>query len=181
MTALQLADHVLVARIGAVYGVKGWVKLISFTDPPKNILGYQKFVTLQHDGQGEKLMSLTLNQSKAQGKDIVAHISGCDDREQARIYTGSSLYLPKSSLPELDATEFYWYQLQGLRVINQQGEDLGKVSYLLETGANDVLVVQGDAKSIDEEERLIPYLREQVIAQVDLEQGLIRVNWEKDF
>jgi 16S rRNA processing protein RimM len=181
MTVLQLADHVLVARIGAVYGVKGWVKLISFTDPPKNILGYQKFMTLQRDGQGEKLMSLTIDQSKSQGKDIIAHIKGCDDRELARSHTGSSLYLPKSALPELGASEFYWYQLQGLRVINRQGEDLGKVSYLLETGANDVLVVQGDTSSIDEEERLIPYLRDQVIEQVDLEQGLIRVSWEKDF
>jgi 16S rRNA processing protein RimM len=136
---------------------------------------------LQQDGQGEKLTSLTIDQSKNQGKNIIAHISGCDDRELARSYTGSSLYLPKSALPVLGGTEFYWYQLQGLRVVNRRDEDLGKVSYLLETGANDVLVVQGDGSSIDEEERLIPYLRDQVIEQVDLEQGLVRVIWEKDF
>lgn len=181
MTALQLADHILIARIGAAYGIKGWVKLISFTDPPENILNYQSFVSPQSKAGDGNPVKVEIDQSKAQGNGFIAHIRDCDDREQVRHYTGKFLYVSKEALPDLEAEEFYWHQLQGLRVVNLSNEDLGRIKSLLETGANDVLVVQGDAHSIDEQERLIPYVREQVVKQVDLEQGCIRVNWEKDF
>ncbi len=181
MTASQLADHILIARIGAAYGIKGWVKLISFTDPPENILNYQRFVTPRSRAGDEMLVTVEIDQSKSQGNGFVAHIKGCDDRELARLYTGKSLYVTKEALPELAAEEFYWYQLKGLRVVNQGNEDLGKVVSLLETGANDVLVVQGDASSVDEQERLIPYVRGRIVEQVNLELGTIRVSWDKDF
>lgn len=181
MTASQLGDHILIARIGAAYGIKGWVKLISFTDPPENILNYQRFVTPGSRAGDETPVTVEIDQSKSQGNGFVAHIKGCDDREVARLYTGKSLYVNKETLPALETEEFYWYQLKGLRVVNRSNEDLGKVVSLLETGANDVLVVQGDTSSIDEQERLIPYVRGQVVEQVNLELGTIRVSWDKDF
>ncbi|MAM69517.1 MAG: ribosome maturation factor RimM [Gammaproteobacteria bacterium] len=177
MTEEQLADHILIGRIGAVYGIKGWVKLISFANPQENILAYRKFILLD-GGQSD---TLEIDQSKPQGKGFVAHIRGCDDREQARLYTGKGLYIEKALLPELQAGEYYWHQLTGLRVITSSGDDLGNVDHLLETGANDVLVVRGDTRSIDREERLIPYLYGQVVEEVDLDQEVIRVNWDKDY
>ena len=88
--------------------------------------------------------------------------------------------IEKSELPELEAG-FYWYQLEGLRVVTTSGQDLGKVHHLMETGANDVLVVKGDAQSVDKIERLVPYIDGSVIKQVDLKQGLIVVEWDKDY
>ena len=177
MTDQLLADHVLIARIGAAYGIKGWVKLISFSSPKTNILDYRCYLTPQADS----LVKLEIDQCKAQGKGFVAHIKGCDDRSQTQEFTGKDLYIEKSLLPELDDDEYYWHQLPGLRVKTLSGDDLGVVDHLLETGANDVLVVKADEHSVDEEERLIPYLLERVIDSIDLNQGLIRVNWEKEY
>lgn len=177
MSDQLFADHVLIARIGAAHGIKGWVKLISFSSPKANILNYQHYLT----PQGSSLVKLEIDQCKAQGKGFVAHIKDCDDRNLSQEFTGKDLYIEKAVLPELDADEYYWHQLPGLRVQTLNGDDLGVVDHLLETGANDVLVVKADERSVDKEERLIPYLLEQVIDSIDLDQKLIRVNWEKDY
>jgi len=177
MAERQFADHILIARIGAAYGIKGWVKLNSFSSPRENILDYQLFLT----PQGGALVELELDQSKSQGKGFVAHIKGCDDRERAQEFTGKDLYISKDLLPKLNADEYYWHQLQGMRVRTMYGDDLGVVDHLLETGANDVLVVRGDESSVDKEERLIPYLPGQVINNIDLGLQVIKVNWEKDY
>ena len=173
----QNGKYVKVSRIGAAYGIKGWVKLISFTNPKDNILAYRHFLTPRTD----ILVDLEIDHSRAQGNGFVGHIKDCDDRDLTRAYTGKDLYLEKSRLPELQADEYYWHQLQGLRVLNQAGDDLGVVDHLLETGANDVLVVKADERSIDGEERLIPYIRDRVIISIDLQAGEIRVDWEKDY
>lgn len=181
-------------RIGAPYGIKGWVKLISFTDPVENILDYREFIlgesnlpggrrqtaqpeTGNHAGQA----CIEIDECRRQGKDIIAHISGCDDRDQARLYTGRTLQVERAALPDLSGTGYYWFQLEGLQVINLQQERLGSVHHLMETGANDVLVVRPDADSIDDQERLIPWLEDQVIKAVDLENRTIEVDWEKDY
>ena len=176
---MDVAESQLITlgRLGAPYGIKGWMKLISFTDPPENILSYDLFKS--KEGQ-----IIEVDKSKAHGKGFVAHVKGCDDRDQTRHYTGKELQVESSSLPELEGDTYYWHQLEGLTVINLQEENLGKVQNLLETGANDVLVVRGssgDSESVDEEERLIPYIRETVIKSVDLVKGIIQVDWEKDF
>ncbi len=177
MTEQQASDRILVARIGAAYGVKGWVKLISFTDPLENILSYQTFYSLE----AASLVKLEILESKAHGKGFVALIKGCDDRDLTRQYTGKDLYIEKSFLPDLEPGHYYWYQLEGLRVKTSNGEDLGRVEHLLETGANDVLVVNADEQSIDSEDRLIPYLRDQVILNVDIDAGEISVDWGLDW
>ncbi len=177
MTQQQYADYVLIGRIGAAYGIKGWVKLNSFTDPKDNILNYEYFFT----PEGGSLIGLEIDQSKAQGKGFVAHIKGCDDRNLSQQYTGKELFIEKALLPELPAEDYYWHQLEGLRVKTLKGDDLGVVDHLIETGANDVLVVKADQLSVDEDERLIPYLSGQVIDDIDLGKKLIRVNWEKDY
>ena len=177
MTDQLFADHVLIARIGAAYGIKGWVKLISFSSPKANILNYQHYWT----PQGSSLVEFEIDKCKAQGKGFVAHIKDCDDRSQTQEFTGKDLYIEKALLPELDVDEYYWHQLPGLRVQTLSGDDLGVVDHLLETGANDVLVVKADELSVDNEERLIPYLLEQVIESIDTDRSLIKVDWERDY
>ena len=117
---------------------------------------------------------------KVHGHDFVGHIKGCDVREQACRYTGLELLIEKTELPGLD-TGFYWYQLEGLRVVTASGQDLGTVQQLMETGANDVLVVKGDAQSVDKTERLLPWILDSVIKEVNLVKRLILVEWDKDY
>lgn len=172
-----LSDFTTVGRVGAAYGVKGWVKLISFADPLENILSYPRFTI----SEGGALREIELDQGRPQGKGFVGHIKGCDDRDKTRDYTGKELMIEKSLLPELSEESFYWYELEGLKVVTLSGDDLGYVHHLIETGANDVLVVKPNSDSVDDKERLIPYLKDQVIDNVDLKQQLIKVNWEKDY
>ena len=121
---------------------------------------------------------------KRQGKGLVAHIAGVDDRTLAESYKGLEVAVAADSLPQLEEGDYYWRQLQGLQVWCQDGEDkrvlLGTVDYLIETGANDVLVVKACEGSIDDRERLIPYLPGDVVTRVDLEQAVIEVDWFLD-
>ena len=120
---------------------------------------------------------------KAQGKGLVAHICGVDDRTLAEGYRGLEVVVPASALPPLPTGDFYWRDLQGLSVWCQDGAEkvlLGRVDYLIETGANDVLVVKACEGSIDERERLIPYLPGDTVTRVDLEEALIEVDWFVD-
>lgn len=173
------ATHVVMGRIGAAYGLKGWVKLFSFTDPPENLLEHRTFYISGSTAQAA-LQEIEIDQARSQGQGFIGHIKGCDEREQTRHYTGKELLLPKQALPALEEG-YYWHQLEGLRVVNLAGEELGTVHHLLATGANDVLVVHPTATSIDKEERLLPYIEGQVIVEVDLNSGVMKVDWEKDY
>jgi len=177
--------YTALGKIGAAVGIKGWVRLISYTEPADNILSYRHFTLAFPQNMGRRQPEsaptlIEIDESRLQGKHFIGHIKGCDDRELARQYTGYELLIEKAALPDLDEG-YYWYQLERLTVINDQGDNLGTVHHLMETGANDVLVVRATEESIDEEERLIPYLQDQVIKEVDLESSVIRVDWEKDY
>ena len=165
--------HVVMGRIGAPWGIKGWVKLFSFADPPENLLEYQRYLIQGDNG----LVPIEFDEIREQGREYVGHIKGCDIREAAGQFTGRELLLEKSELPELEEG-FYWHELEGLRVQTLGGQDLGTVQYLMETGANDVLVVKGDTASVDRDERLLPYVEDSVIKEVDLEKGVILVDWD---
>jgi 16S rRNA processing protein RimM len=160
-------------RIGAPWGIKGWVKLISFTDPLDNLLEYRRFYIQGDNG----LTALDFVDIKEHGQALVGLIKGCDVREAAAQFTGKELLLAKAELPALKEG-YYWYQLEGLRVVTLSGQDLGVVQSLLETGANDVLVVRGDAHSVDRQERLLPYVEDAVVKSVDLSKALILVDWD---
>jgi len=116
-----------------------------------------------------------LLEGRQHGKGIVAHLQDCDDRDQAQVLMGYEIGIRRDQLPATAPGEYYWSDLQGLEVINLDGDALGTVDHLIETGANDVLVVKGDR------ERLIPFIREQVVISVDLDKGEIRVDWDKEF
>lgn len=165
------ADRVVLGRIAALYGVRGWVKVFSHTEPRDNILRYQPWqVNIKGAWQ-----TLPLVEGRAHNQGIVAHLEGYKDRDAARVLLGCDIAVRAGQLAQLPTGEYYWSELIGLEVTTVAGESLGIVSSLLETGANDVLVVQG------ERERLIPYLPEQVIRQVDKENKRIVVDWDPGF
>lgn len=171
------SQRVELGRFGKVYGIKGWIRLNSFTDPPETICQYAA-LTAEIAG---KSVELELDEFRSQGKGLVVHIKGYDDPETARVLTGKVVSVDSSELPELAEGEYYWHQLLGLQVLNQHGANFGEVVELLETGANDVLVVQPGVNSIDKRQRLIPYLMGSVVQKIDLVEGCIRVAWEADY
>ena len=188
----DLASEILVVgRISGCYGIKGWVKIHSYTEPAENFLAYSHFKLKRRSG----LEPVEFDSARRQGKGLVAHIKGVDERNLAESFKGLEIVVGSEQLPSLEEGEFYWQQLQGLQVWCQSSEDgreieggqadeprvlLGIVDYLIETGSNDVLVVKACAGSIDEQERLIPYLPEDVVTRIDLEEGLIEVDWFLD-
>jgi 16S rRNA processing protein RimM len=161
---------VVLGKISGIYGIKGWVKVFSETDPPGNILGYAPW-RLQ---QGASLREVAVAEGRVHGKGVVARLEGCSDRDQAALLVGAEISIPRHCLPAAADGEYYWTDLEGLAVRNQQGIEFGRVDHLFETGANDVLVVRG------ERERMLPFI-DQVIRQIDLEQGIITVDWDADF
>ncbi|WP_417501018.1 ribosome maturation factor RimM [Marinobacter sp.] len=173
----QNSQETVIGRITSVFGVKGWLKVYSFTDPIEGILGYTNWV-LDLDG---KRIPVKLEEGRRQGKAIVVRLKGIGDRELARTYCGAEIKVPTAELPELPEGEFYWRQLQGLNVFTVEGECLGRVDHLIETGSNDVLVVHATADSIDQRERLIPYLPDQVVREIDLEARKLVADWDPEF
>ncbi|QIK37662.1 ribosome maturation factor RimM [Caldichromatium japonicum] len=161
--------RVVLGQIVGLYGVRGWVKIHSETEPREGILNYSPWLV---GPQGEVLRVL---EGRRQGKGLVAHLDGCHDRDQAAHLVGLEIAVWREQLPPPGPDEFYWTDLEGLSVITETGVDLGCVTRLFATGANDVLVVAG------ERERLIPFVWDQVILEVDCAQGLIRVDWDPEF
>lgn len=174
-------EHVVLGKLTSPYGVKGWLKVYSHTSPMDGILEYPAWVLRQ----GDALTRHRLLQGRRQGKGLVVLLEGIDSREAAEHAAGAEILLPKAELPALAGDEYYWHQLEGLEVVTREGLVLGRVKYLFETGANDVLVVQGDPQgeppAIDDRERLLPFLPEEVIVAVDLPGGSMTVDWDPTF
>ncbi|WP_431024497.1 ribosome maturation factor RimM [Halomonas sp. H5] len=168
------AQHVVLGKLTSSYGVKGWLKVYSYTSPMEGILDYPEW-WVRLDGQ---VRVYRLTQGRRHGKGLVANLDGVNDRDAAERLAGAEILLPKSALPELPADEYYWYQLEGLEVVTAEGQALGRVASLFETGANDVMVVRGAA---DGKERLLPFLPDEVILDVDLDAGRMTVAWDPDF
>ncbi len=169
-------EMIVLGKIVSVHGIRGEVKVYSFTDPLDNLLDYRRW-TLK---RGNEVRQAELVQGRVQGNVLVAKLKGLDDREIARTFAEFEILVPRSELPVLDDGEFYWSQLEGLKVIDQNGQLFGILDHMLETGANDVMVVKPCAGSLDDRERLLPYT-DQCVQAVDLEAGEIRVDWDADF
>lgn len=164
--------YIPVGRVLAAYGVKGWFKLRSDTQPVTNILNYSPWY-LRVD---QHWQVFTPKHGRVHGKGLVAQLVECGDRDCAEALAGTDIAIHSQQLAELGENEFYWRDLIGLNVHNHHGELLGTVRELLETGANDVLVVSTDGKDI-----LIPFVMHHYIQKVDLASGEIHVEWERDY
>jgi 16S rRNA processing protein RimM len=157
-------------HIVGAFGVKGWVKLQPLTAAPDNLLDYPVWWIEDPAGWQER----RVEQAEVHGGTLAVKLSGCDDRDRAVLYRGRQVAVPRAQFPEAGENEYYWADLVGLKVVNAEGEDLGTVSRVFETGANDVLVVEGAR------ERLIPFTGP-VVLEVDLAGHVIRVDWGADY
>lgn len=167
-------EFIPVGKISGAFGVKGWVKVYSFTEPRGNILEYSPLF-LSRQGQW---IEIEVSGGHLQGKGVVMGISNVTDRDQVQPLIGAELAIRKTQLEPAEEDEFYWADLIGLRVENLEGESLGLVDHLLETGANDVLVVKAEGQESD---RLIPFVMDEIVKLVDLDNSVIRVDWGKDY
>jgi 16S rRNA processing protein RimM len=166
--AERCEKRVILGRISGVYGVKGWVKVHSFTEPRENIVGFDHWI-LEHGARPERV---ELEAGRSQGKHIGAKLRGIDDRDAAGRLVGADISVARGALPTCGPGEYYWTDLEGLAVHSVEGEPLGVVDHLIETGAHDVLVLAGDG------ERLIPFVVPDVVRRVDLDAGVIVVDWD---
>lgn len=166
---------IVVGRVGAPYGVKGWNKVQSFTEIPANILDYTPWYLRPEKAADTAWREAPLDEAREHGKGVVAKFSRCTDRDAAALLRGHEIAVRREQLPAVEDGEYYWVDLVGLRVENLAGVDLGRVEEMMATGANDVLVVRGERK------RLIPFVTGHIVKDVDLTTGVIRVDWEADY
>lgn len=164
-------DLVTLGRINGVHGVQGWLKVYSYTEPRDNVIRYRHWTLLK----GGARIAAEVEQGRLHGSAVIAKLAGTDDREAAREWVGADIAVERAALPELEPGEYYWSDLEGLAVVSTSGEPLGNVDYLIETGAHDVLVLDGGAG------KLIPFALDDVVREVDLEAGRIVVDWSSDY
>ncbi len=166
-----MTKQVIVGEIAGAFGVKGWVKIHSHTTPPDNVLAYSPWLLEGQDGAKEyKVLS-----GRMHGSSVIAQLEGVTDRDQALKLRSNTILVSRDRFPPAEDGHYYWVDLVGLRVRNLAGADFGKVVDMMATGANDVIVAQG------ERERLIPFVIGQFVKDVNLDEGFMVVDWDPDF
>lgn len=175
---MKKEHEITLGKVGAVYGIKGWLKIHSFTDETDAILDYFPWSLKL----GNKIQTVKITDWRKHNKGLIVKVDGIDDRDIAQALVGSEIFIKETALPELPQGDFYWRDLIGMSVRTTQGYDLGVVSEMMETGANDVLVVKANLNDgFGQKERLIPYLLEQVVESVSAENKQICVDWDPGF
>jgi len=163
---------ITVGRLHGAFGVRGEVKLESFTDPLRAIAKYEPWILRDVRGVERSCEGVRVREGV---KGLIATLPGIEDKDAADALRGVDVLVPRSALPPAAAGEYYWVDLEGLRVVNVEGVDFGTVSHLFSTGANDVLVARG------ERERMIPFVQPDFIRSVDFDDGVVTVDWDPDF
>ncbi len=162
---------VTLGRVNGLLGVKGWLKIYSYTDPRDSIVGFSTWVL--RTGNDEQMVEL--EDGRKHGRTVVVKLKAIDDRDQAEALVGADIAVERDALVPCDPGEYYWTDLEGSTVVTAQGESLGRLDHLFETGGHDVMVVIGDRR------RLIPFVQEKVVREVRLEQNIIVVDWDPTF
>lgn len=169
---------IVLGKLGSSYGVKGWMKITAYTDSVEGIFDYSPWL-LCEQGQWREVK---VTQWRYQGKAIVAHLDGVDDMDKAQSLTNCEIAIYPEQMSKLPENEFYWRDLIGCEVINTNGYNMGKVEQIVETGSNDVLLVKANVKdAFGKGERMIPFVTEQFITNVDISAKQILVEWDPDF
>ncbi len=175
---------IVLGRIGAPYGVKGWVHVQSYTQPVSNILRYKAWHWLEQ----EKRSPLLVLQGRSLAKGCVVSLKGYETPELAVQLRHALVGVPRDSLPALEEGQYYWADLVGMQVYNQnldlKAQHTGRVTEVFETGSNDVLVIellQDESSSKTKKTVLIPFVMQSVITKVDQEARQIFLQWDEWF
>lgn len=172
----QASDTLVVGKIGAPYGVKGWVKITSYTDDIEGIFSYSPWLL---GGDNE---AYQVDHWRTHNKGVIAKLVGVETRDDAESIKNLEISIKADQLPQLADDEFYWRELVGMQVVTLKGYDLGVVKELFETGANDVMLVKANPNdAFGQKERMLPYLYEQVIKEVNKAENTITVDWDPGF
>jgi 16S rRNA processing protein RimM len=163
-------DWIVMGRIAAPFGIKGWVKVQPYSEDPGTLMDFESW----RIGRGELQTYYAVEAAQGHGKALVAKLAGIEDRDAAYALRGQEISVAKSALPPPEENEFYWSDLIGLKVVNREGIELGRVDNLMESGANDLLVVKGTR------EHLIPFVAA-FVGKIDLAGKTIEVDWGEDY
>jgi len=164
----QIDRPVILGKVIGHFGVQGWVKIFSYTKPKQAILDYKE-MTMKEKNQWK---SIKIEESKIHGKNVLIKIKNIENREKAEQILGKYLGVSRGDLPNLTDGHYYWTDLEGMEVEDLKGNKIGIVSYILETGANDVMVIEND------DEILIPFLMDRVVKEVNFKLNKIIVDWD---
>ncbi len=168
----------MVGKLGSTYGIRGWLRVYSSTEQAESIFDYQPWF-LKVKGQWQ---STELESWRHHNHDLIVKLKNVDDREAAQILANVEIGVDLSVFPQLQEGDYYWHDLIGCNVINLDGYAMGVVTEMMETGSNDVLVVRANSKdAFGKQERLIPFLYQQVVKRVDLTTKTIEVDWDAGF
>ena len=164
-------EKVVIGRVSSPHGLKGWLKILSYTDPVENIFSYKKILLKKKNDY----LPFEVENYSISGKIIRMKLKGIDDRNQSEDIAECEILINRSDLPEISSDSYYWADLIGFQIKKESGEVLGILDSLLETGSNDVMVVIG----ISNNRILIPFINRDVIKTVDLESKIIIVDWDE--
>jgi 16S rRNA processing protein RimM len=162
---------VRLGEVAGIFGVKGWVKVVSYTNPRTNLFDYSPWL-LEQAGVRR---AMAVEAARDTGRNLIAKLEGIDDRDAAAELIGAGIDVRREALPACAPDEYYWTDLVGLNVVTRSGESLGTVVRLVATGANDVLVLDGEGH------RMIPFVQGTIVLGVDLEAGQIVVDWDRSY
>lgn len=174
---------IVLGRMTAPHGVNGWLRLHPFGDDPESWRGIKRWWLGSDDQDFSSWRAYPLQAMRLQGKGWVVKLTGVDDRNAAESLVGFYVGAPREALPATDEGEYYWGDLVGLAVVNERQETLGRVTEMIESGANAVMVVTEEAKTgqgTKAQQRLLPFVG-QVVKDVNLATGVMRVDWELDW
>lgn len=168
----------VVGKLGSTYGIRGWLRIYSSTEQAESIFEYRPwFLKIKGEWQPTELENW-----RHHNHEIIVKLKDVDDREAAQTLANVEIGVDLSVFPELEEGDYYWHDLIGCSVVNLEGYTMGTVTEMMETGSNDVLVVKANTKdAFGKQERLIPFLYEQVVKRVDLTTKTIEVDWDAGF
>ena len=172
----QASDTIVIGKIGAPYGVKGWVKITTYTEEIEGVFSYSPWLL------GEVGKEYTVDVWRTHNKGVVAKLIGVENRDDAESIKNLDISIKAEQLPQLTDDEYYWRDLVGMQVITEAGYNLGTVKELFETGSNDVMLIRANPNdAFGQKERMVPFLFDQVIKQVDMQARTIKVDWDPGF
>ena len=171
------SDTIIIGKIGAPHGVQGWVKINSFTQNAEDIFAYSPWKL----GNAQNGKTVQIDQWRHHGKALVAKVVGVESRDDAELIKNLDISISASQLPELE-NDFYWKDLIGMQVVTTSGYNLGKIREMFETGSNDVMMVKANPNDgFGQSERLLPFIYDQVVIEVDKASNTITVDWDPAF
>ena len=165
---------ILLGKLGKPHGVKGFLYIHYYGEDPNKLYDYEGL--LLDDGTLVKVDKLLLQKDR-----VILKFLETNSRNDAEKLRDKELFIKEDSLPVLENNQAYYFELEGLNVKNLDNVDLGRVKEILETNANDVLVIEPTKSSVDEKERLVPYVKDNVVKEINKIDKTILIDWSEDY